>query len=175
MGVFSKKGQGGNTSDFSIRNLSQGGAYTNNLIVGDITIGEVLNRATPYHIPRSTEMKGFAVIYGGDDRWYNNILLGRNHGKGLEKYNNHTTSIEEYIEKVQQYAPTDLEGFMDQKAPVYINNNTYLRRVNLFFKEESALLLSEELSFQLISGLDGITIELEYPEELIKKLGEIQL
>ena len=35
-----------------------------------------MDRATPYHVPHSTQVAGYAVIYGGDDRYVGNLFLG---------------------------------------------------------------------------------------------------
>lgn len=57
-------------SPFSLVIDAQGGAYVHNLICGFIQHYASGNRATPYHLPHSTEIMGTAVIYGMDDRWY---------------------------------------------------------------------------------------------------------
>ena len=36
----------------------------------------VLERPTPYHVPHSTQVAGYAAIHGGDDRHIGNIFLG---------------------------------------------------------------------------------------------------
>ena len=33
-----------------------------------------MDRATPYHRPHSTQVAGYAVIYGADDRWIGNLF-----------------------------------------------------------------------------------------------------
>lgn len=63
-------------SEASIRNQSQGVAFVHNLIAGQILMWSEPNRFTPYHLPHSTAVAGLSTIYSGDDRYYNNILLG---------------------------------------------------------------------------------------------------
>ena len=58
-------------------NFSQGGAYVNNLFCGEIRQETVLDRATLYHYPHSTEVAGFATVYWGDDRYYGNLFIGK--------------------------------------------------------------------------------------------------
>lgn len=53
------------TADYALDNHAQGGAYVNNLIRGKMVHRKMLDRSTPYHIPHSTEIAGFAVTYGG--------------------------------------------------------------------------------------------------------------
>ena len=63
-------------SPASLESFSQGGAYVHNLIAGTVRLEPVLDRATPYHRPHSTQVAGYAVIYGADDRWIGNVFLG---------------------------------------------------------------------------------------------------
>ncbi len=60
----------------SVLDLSQGGAYVNNLFGGFISWARVTNRFTPYHYAHETGVHGFMTILGGDDRFYNNIFTG---------------------------------------------------------------------------------------------------
>jgi len=61
----------------SLLDMSEGGAYVHNLFAGHIVTSPEPNRETPYHPAHSTTMAGLARIKGGDDRFYNNIFLGR--------------------------------------------------------------------------------------------------
>ena len=56
--------------------FSQGGAFVNNLICGTVRLEPVMDRATPYHLPHSTQVAGYAFIIGGDDRWVGNFFVG---------------------------------------------------------------------------------------------------
>ena len=38
-----------------------------------MVLRKMLDRATPYHAPHSTDVTGYAVVYGYDDRLYQNI------------------------------------------------------------------------------------------------------
>ena len=51
----------------------------------------MLDRSTPYHVPHSTLVAGFAPVYGGDDRFYNNIFIGKQDisNIGTDIYNAH--------------------------------------------------------------------------------------
>jgi len=61
----------------SLLDMSEGGAYVHNLFAGRIVTSPEPNRETPYHPAHSTTMAGLARIQGGDDRFYNNVFLGR--------------------------------------------------------------------------------------------------
>ncbi len=69
-------------SGVSLLDWSEGGAYVHNLIAGKIVSGPELQRSTPYHPAHSTEVAGLVNITGGDDRFYNNILLGKDGSPG---------------------------------------------------------------------------------------------
>ena len=54
---------------------SQGGAFVHNLIGGTIHSWQDHGRFTPYHIPHSTDIMGFGMIFAGDDRYLNNLFI----------------------------------------------------------------------------------------------------
>lgn len=56
---------------------SQGGAYVHNIIAGNIYVYKGEARLTPYHKAHSTEVAGLAPNQSGDERFYNNILIGK--------------------------------------------------------------------------------------------------
>ncbi|MEM0966314.1 MAG: right-handed parallel beta-helix repeat-containing protein [Verrucomicrobiota bacterium] len=70
-------------SDWSIMNWSEGTAFVHNLFGGRIIGESVLKRFTPYHEEHSTALAGSINIVGGDERFYNNLLVDR---KGMEKH-----------------------------------------------------------------------------------------
>jgi alpha-N-arabinofuranosidase len=63
-------------SKTSLFDMSEGGAYVHNLLTGKIVSRPEPGRATPYHQAHSTSLAGLINIKGGDDRFYNNILVG---------------------------------------------------------------------------------------------------
>ncbi|NQT21633.1 MAG: right-handed parallel beta-helix repeat-containing protein [Planctomycetes bacterium] len=63
-------------SGVSLLDWSEGGAYVHNLLTGKIISQPELGRSTPYHQPHSTALAGLSNIKGGDNRFYNNILVG---------------------------------------------------------------------------------------------------
>ena len=62
-------------SEFSFDDYAQGAAFVNNLFAGRIRHTAVLDRSTPYHFPHVTDVAGEAFVYGGDDRYVNNLFL----------------------------------------------------------------------------------------------------
>lgn len=67
----------------SLLDQSEGGAYAHNLFAGTIKTWPEPNRETPYHRLHSTDLAGLRTIKGGDDRFFNNILV---HPASLEPY-----------------------------------------------------------------------------------------
>lgn len=63
-------------SGTSLLDMSEGGAYAHNLFAGKIVSTEELSRQTPYHPAHATVVAGLSKIKGGDNRFYNNFLVG---------------------------------------------------------------------------------------------------
>lgn len=63
-------------SGLNLHDMSEGGAYVHNLMIGRILSRPELKRTTPYHPAHSTAVAGLSEIKGGDNRFYNNILVG---------------------------------------------------------------------------------------------------
>ncbi len=63
-------------SPVSLLDMSEGGAFVHNLFAGKfITLPEP-NRETPYHPAHTTIVAGLTPTRGGDNRFYNNLLVG---------------------------------------------------------------------------------------------------
>ena len=75
----------------SLRDWSQGGAYAHNLFAGEVTLRPELRRETPFHKAHSTEVAGLQNIPGGDDRFFNNLLIAP---AGLTTYDEATRPVE---------------------------------------------------------------------------------
>ncbi|MBD3943511.1 right-handed parallel beta-helix repeat-containing protein [Microbacterium sp. NEAU-LLC] len=63
-------------SPWAVKDMSTGGAYVHNYIVGRIANCTEHQRYTPYHVPHATAVYGVSNILGGDDRFYNNVFVG---------------------------------------------------------------------------------------------------
>jgi len=61
----------------SIRINSQGAAFVHNLITGHINIHAKDSRKTPWLKAHSTALGGIEPNRGGDDRYYNNLFIGK--------------------------------------------------------------------------------------------------
>lgn len=162
-------------SEYSLDNVSQGGAYINNLICGKMNHWKEMTRSTQYHLPHSTKIAGFSFIYGGDDRFYNNIFIGADglEGVGTSHYKNHTASLEEYIENVHKN-PGDAEIFNLVEQPVYINNNAYLAGAEPFEREKDKIVdKSFHPNFRIVDKGEEVYLSCELPENFDLFLGEV--
>ena len=128
-------------SKYSLLNDAQGFAYIHNLFGGKIERRASTDRATPYHAPHSTDVTGFAAMYGGDDRYYQNIFVGGRTPDvvGTSVFDGHTTSLEEFIEIVDAQQPCDHREFHATKQPVYVADNVYTNGAKAFEKESDKL------------------------------------
>ena len=151
-------------------NAAQGGAYVHNLFCGGTYRYDVIERSTPYHFAHSTDIKGCALVYGGDDRLYNNIFVNTmiepstQYFPGTAFYNGYPDSLEEYIELVKKHGKGDVEYFMREKQPVYLANNYYGDGVPAYEKEKNAVCaeLASEVNF--IEEADGLYLEITLDE-----------
>ncbi|MCC5890617.1 MAG: right-handed parallel beta-helix repeat-containing protein [Alkalibacterium sp.] len=154
------------TADYALDNHAQGGAYINNIVRGHMEHRKMLDRSTPYHVAHSTDIKGFSPVYGGDDRWYNNIFIGDTdiEGVGTAHYKGYTTSLEEFIYDVHHQPGSDHEAFNVVEQPVYINNNVYLNGAQAFDREDNNLVTDHNPAFKIVDEGDEVYVELTLPD-----------
>lgn len=110
-------------STYNLLNVSQGTAYVHNLFAGKIRLFRDPNRFTMYHFPHDTFVQGSMIIYGGDDKIYNNIYIGSNHEEAFgnaiyDGYSNMT-------DKPDTSGDDQPMSYADTTLPVSINNNLY--------------------------------------------------
>ena len=91
----------------SLFDMSQGGAYVHNLFAGRIVLRPELSRETPFHKAHSTEVAGLRNISGGDDRFYNNLVI----------------------------QPGGLDGYNKASLPVLVEGNVYYNGAKPYLKE----------------------------------------
>lgn len=175
-------------SQYTINNISQGGAFVHNLFCGKIKDLKDLTRSTPYHFPHSTAVAGCCEIYGGDDRYLNNLFIDPHKNsdtvdpftKNCDKY----TSYEKFEETINSNQPkVSLDTFVDNPSPVMVEGNGYSGKATPSANEKSAIILDNAAAS--ISSKDGIwTLNLEVPENLCtfkceaattKRLGKARL
>ncbi|MDR1189468.1 MAG: right-handed parallel beta-helix repeat-containing protein [Bifidobacteriaceae bacterium] len=171
-------------SKASIELFSQGGAFVGNLVAGTVRVESVKDRATPYHVPHSTEVAGYAVVHGGDDRWIGNVFgclgstcqdithaygpevgPGCNAAYGTVLYSGHPASFEAYLATVDAALPGDLEAVIGLKQPVYIRHNLYLGGAAPYPDEEGAVVAAGALAIAVSEELDRVSLVVDLPEE----------
>jgi hypothetical protein len=158
-------------SKYALDNHAQGGAYINNLFAGKIILKKMLNRATPYHAPHSTDVAGYAFVYGADDRFFGNIFIG---GKtpgmvGTAMYNGCPASLDEYIKLVDALdMQGDLGVFEKVEQPACIADNAYFNGAVSFDRETSKTGRGDfDAKFKIDTAGAEVYLELDLPPEFI--------
>nr|WP_296064354.1 right-handed parallel beta-helix repeat-containing protein [uncultured Actinoplanes sp.] len=160
----------------SFESFSQGGAFVGNLFAGTVRLEAVMDRATPYHRPHSTQVAGYAVIRGGDDRYFGNIFLGgelslaygvgsdgvATPGYGLAGYDAHPASFEEYLARIAAQPPGDHKRFLDVLQPVYAGGNVYAAGARPFGAETDAHVLGDA-TVRVVEEGDAVYLETDLP------------
>ena len=170
--------------------VAQGTAFVHNMVLGCISRNDEPVRTTPYHFPHTTAVHGTAFVYGGDDRWYQNVFVGgakwypgpvdpdpffvsgakdfcKEDHSGTANYNGSPVSLDEYIERVTAHGNEDLEMFIPEMDPVYIDRNVYLNHASPFNKEEAFLTCTADPQVQVYEEADGFWLSFSVPEEMI--------
>jgi len=163
----------------SVELFSQGGAFVNNLVCGTVALVPVVERPTPYHRPHSTQVAGYAAIYGGDDRYIGNVFLGGDRdqvygadarvrdaaGYGTAGYNGHPTSLADYIVRVGDPSRGDHERFAGVPQPVYIRDNVYAAGANAYEGEQGAVDLGDaDVRLTVVDEGENVFLEMQLPD-----------
>src|SRR3954452_10894925 len=165
-------------SAVSVESFSQGGAFVNNLLCGTLRWEPVMDRATPYHVPHSTQVAGYAVIYGADDRYLGNLFIGgdvdrayapgsRFHdtaGHGTAVYEGHPTTFAEYLERIDRQPPGDHDRDPGVKQPVYLRSNVYAGGARASDGEQDPLVLDGDVSVEVVEEGDAVYLQTQLPE-----------
>lgn len=165
-------------SSYGLDNIAQGGAYINNLICGTMRREPVLDRTTPYHMAHSTVPRGTAFVYGGDDRWYQNVFVGgqttytEQSVAGTAGYDSHPESAGEYRRQLEQQGNGDHEAFDHVKQPVYIHRNCYFNGAAAYRNEKDAVTGREDLCVRIEKTQDGVYLNISVPEEMCSHTGQ---
>ncbi len=160
-------------SGHAFKTLSHSCALVHNLLAGTISIGNELNRHTPYHVPHSTSIAGMTRFTGGDDRYYNNIFLREKGDTRSDEpyfeafFGNNILKPEEitpFASPVLTYpvgtavynnCPAVEDNKEEEEKPsyaslanpdplaVYIENNVYFNRALAYKKEKGAKLYQD--------------------------------
>jgi hypothetical protein len=165
-------------SPASLEVFSQGGAFVNNLVAGTVRIEPVMDRATPYHRPHSTQVAGYAVILSGDDRYVGNVFLGGDvaaaygpraeakapAGHGTAGYDGYPASFAEYRTRIAEQPPGDHRRFLGVSQPVYARQNVYAAGARPFAGETGPLVTAAG-SARVVDEGDAVYLEADLPAE----------
>ena len=129
-------------SSIALRNWSQGGAYVHNLIAGSVELRPIQDRFTPYFLPHSIDMAGLTTIYGGDDRFYNNIFTGSD--------------------------DNGMSAYKSAKLPSWINGNVYFNQDNPSInKSDNTAYLKYSPEIELIEREANVYLEFNVNEAFV--------
>ncbi len=166
-------------SPVALELFSQGGAFVHNLIGGAVHLQAVLDRATPYHRPHSTQVAGFAVVEGGDDRYFGNVFLGgdldrafapgsRGHGLarfGTTGYDGLPGSFAEYLDRLKQNVG-DHERFRGVGQPAYLRANAYVNGALAYELEQDPRVVEGPASFSVADEGERVYLHATVPDSL---------
>lgn len=134
-------------SPLSIRDWSEGGAYVHNLIAGNIQLLPQ-KRETPYQFPHSTKMAALRTTLCGDNRYFNNILIG-----GVEESRNIKSGLGVY-ERAE--------------LPMYVDGNVYLNSAHAFKNETNQLEMEYNPLVKIEESKDGIYLSMKIDKQIRK-------
>ncbi|MBC7889679.1 MAG: right-handed parallel beta-helix repeat-containing protein [Ferruginibacter sp.] len=144
-------------SPMGIKTQSEGGAFLHNLITGTIYMWPDPRRFTPYHLPHSTAIKGLTVINSGDDRYYNNIFVGKA---------NLTGKNEKYTHGLAVYGNT--------KFPFWISDNLYYNGAKPSEKETAYREVADyNPEIQLVEEGSDVYLHFTFDETFYKQSGKM--
>lgn len=155
----------------SLENHAQGTAFIHNLFLGKSHLYPIIDRSTPYHFPHSTKVKGCAFVYGGDDRYYNNLFIVNHEAEtiGTHYYDIYTPSLETYMADVEALEPGDEDIFIKVKQPVYISDNVYMGKAKPYQYEDGALSLDDTGEARIYEEDGKVYLEMDVPRALLTK------
>jgi alpha-N-arabinofuranosidase len=117
----------------SLTSRSHGGAYVHNLFAGTFSINDYDSRQTPFHKAHSTEVAGLHDNPCGDDRFTNNLFVGRG----------------------------DLGQYDKARLPVSMDGNVFLKGARPSRHEANPLLKPEfDPALKLVETANGCNLEL---------------
>lgn len=120
-------------SPVSLEDNSQGGAYAHNLFAGTFDVHKYDSRQTPYMMAHSTAIAGLHDNPRGDDRYYNNLFVGR----------------------------ADLGAYNNALLPMRMDGNVYLDGAKPSkFDEHAAVNASFDPGLRLVSKPDGLYLQM---------------
>lgn len=170
-------------SECSLLSMSQGSAFVHNLFGGSVRMRREINRFTLYHFPHDTFVAGSMLIYGGDDKVYQNIYAGNHEGKaGVDLVKFYGADVKQSYgnaiyngyrkegEEVNTMTDNSLMPFGDGTFPVYIHKNLYFKGAEKYEAEADACEAKDfELNCRVVRDGDMYYFETNLPEYAFKE------
>lgn len=164
-------------SPVSVENHSQGGAYVRNLLAGTVNLKQMLDRATPYHRPHSTQVAGYALILTGDDRWVGNVFTGgdldvayapESWGRigsqtGTAAYDGFPTTLEQYLTEMGDRWDGDHNRFGSRVQPYWSRGNVFAGGARPADVESDPLVLDAPARLAVVTEGDAVWLEVDVP------------
>lgn len=175
-------------SEFSFDDYAQGAAFVNNLFAGRIRHTAVLDRSTPYHFPHATDVAGEAFVYGGDDRYINNLFLAVGDSAkplrtaagaagmaeaGTAFFDGYPRSLEEYEQLIEEAGLGDEELYRSVKQPVLLASNAYVSGAKAASGEAEAVVSDDGSSLALRETDDELWMTISLPEPIRSATGPV--
>ena len=122
-------------SPASLLDNSEGGAYAHNLFAGSIEVHGYDSRQTPYMKAHSTAMAGLHDNPRGDDRYVNNLFIGR----------------------------ADLSAYNNAPLPIRMDGNVYLAGAKPSkFDTHAVVDANADPELRLVAKPDGLYLEMRF-------------
>lgn len=140
----------------SLLDMSQGLAFVHNLFAGKLYAVPDTNRFTLYHLPHSTAVGGVMLVYGGDDRFLNNVFVG------TQKTSRHcgvhgTAAYDHCPAQWPERTPGDDTPAADvgRSMPVTVRDNLYLNGAKAWVGETGGCTVTDGQAALTVREEDG--------------------
>jgi len=146
-------------SPTSVLDMSEGGAYAHNLFAGKITNRPEPSRETPYHPAHSTTVAGLVTIKGGEDRFYNNLFVGKGESPTAESKGN--------LKALRWISSYGLWGYDGREFPLHTGGNVYFHGAQPSASEKDPLVLPDSNpEIRLVEERGRMFLHLTLPDPL---------
>lgn len=143
----------------SLFDVSEGGAFAHNLITGTITRRIELDRETPFLYPHATRIAGLARVQGGDDRFFNNVFVGRAAPAADQGA---------WVDQMPHAAGYGLAEYDGARAPLFAAGNVYANGAVPYDREIGAVRLARPIAWKLQLSGGHWRLFLSLPEKALR-------
>jgi len=152
-------------SAVNLLDMSEGGAYAHNLFGGRIITRPEPSRQTPYHPAHTTTVAGLVQIKGGDDRFYNNLLIGPAGSLGSGAAS--STSPKSPTKDSGSGGGYGLWVYDFRELPLQTGGNLYYNGAQPYGKErESKVRCASDPGLRVVQDADQFTLNLTLGPEI---------